>query len=197
MAAHPLPVIADVFRTTLNWTNVSVGTPAANVLHFKTSSSGKSEQEVFDCLDAHVVQAMWDWAAVGSHVATVDIIKLDGASGTHTFTTGNPAKWSGGGTGEPLPQVAGLLKLQTGLRGRSKRGRIYIPFVGEGETLHGDMADADLVGPAWTTFANAIASDATTPTALGVASYKNADWNQATSIVAEIRSATQRRRQHR
>lgn len=190
MPRRPLPTIADVFRVTLNW---HVGTrprPAHNVMHF--SAPGKNESDVFTIIDTNVHVAMFDWVSAAAVVDSVDIIKLDGSSGSHTHTTGSPAKWNGGGTGEIIPQVAGIIKLQTGLRGPSKRGRIFLPWVGEGEQSNGQLLDVSTVIGAWTTFAN---DCATAGAALGVASYKNADWNQAINLVGETTTATQRRRQ--
>jgi hypothetical protein len=184
----PLPVIADVFRVTLTWA-AGGSRPAQNVMHFE--APGKDEGDVWTALNAHVTAGMWNWASSSVGVSTVDIEPLDGTSAATTHLTGLPAKWSGAGSGDVIPQVAGLIKLTSGLRGRSKRGRIYIPFVAEGQQAFGVLLDAAAVSTAWGTFANAMATDGV---ALGIASYKLSSWVQATTVTAETTAATQRRR---
>jgi hypothetical protein len=191
MPRRPLPIIADIFRVTLNWEDTGAG-KAHNVLHF--SAPGKTESDVFTTIDAHVTQQMWDWAATTEVVESVSVLPLDGSSATTVHLTGSPAKWTGGGTGQPLPQVCGIIKLETGLRGPANRGRVFIPHVGEGETAVGALSDITTVSTAWVAFANAMA---TAGVALGVASYKNVDWHQAINVGGGSRTATQRRRQHR
>lgn len=189
----PLPTITNVVRVTLNWT--SGGAPLAhNVLHFHDEAGERQAGDVYNEINDNVTQAMWDWAFTGIHVASVDVIFLDGSDATDTFTTGNPAKWTGGGTGNGIPQVAGIVKFKTGHRGRSHRGRIFIPYVGEGEQDNGALIDVSAVQEAWETFR--IDMDAVA-LPLVVASYKLASKDPVTSLVAEARTATQRRRNHR
>jgi hypothetical protein len=193
----PLPVIADVHRVALDWQDSQSGFSATNVLHFKTAVAGRSPLQVYTCLNAHVTQAMWDWVSGTAIVTSVTITPLDGVSAAAVFNTGSPAKWTGGGLGQSIPAVAGLVKLLTGLRGPRHRGRIYVPFVGEGEQAGGQLIDVAAVTAAFQAFATACIADATTSMALGVASYVHSDWNQATTIVGETTVGTQRRRQRR
>lgn len=184
----PLPVIADTFRVALNW-----GTPgtrhAVNVMHFAGVTS--TPQDLMDSLDASVTTAMWDWAATGVSIHSVDITPLDGASATQTFSPATPAHWSGGGTGNVIPQAAGIVKFTTDLRGRSYRGRIFIPYVGEGEQDNGNLIDVAAVQTAWSNFKTAMAVE-TNPMVL--ASYKLSTAELVTGVFAEGRTGTQRRR---
>jgi hypothetical protein len=193
----PLPIIADVFRCVLNWTDPGAPQGAHNVLHFKTSVAGRTPLQVFTCLDAHVTQAMWDFTTTNAFVTSVGITKLDGVSAAEVFGTGSPAKWQGGGTGSGIPQVAGVVKLATGLRGPANRGRIFLPFVGEGEYANGTLIDVVASTNAWVTAAAAWIADATTPMALGIASYKHSNWHQVVNLATQARSRTLGRRLRR
>src|ERR1041384_2513624 len=136
----PLPVIADVFRGVLRWSNGGLGAHAVNVLNVHTNASGKTAQQVYTCLDAHVTASMWGFVSTGASVITVDILPLDGSSATQSFSTGGVAKWTGTATGETIPQVAEIIKLQTGIRGPSHRGRIYLPFITAAEQGNGGFS---------------------------------------------------------
>lgn len=188
-----LPVIADIFRVTLNWNYAAGVFDAHNVLHISCPTG--DESDVFTAIDAQVTQAMWDWVSGSAVVESVDVLALDGSSATHNHTV-TGSKWTGGGLGTGLPQVAGLVKLQTGLRGPRHRGRVFLPFVGEGEVAGNTLIDVAAVTTAWDNFANALIANSPTM-ALGVASYAHADWNQATGIIGESKTATQRRRNDR
>lgn len=200
----PLPVIPDTFRCALRWT-ASGGQTAVNVMHIGTAVSGKTPLQVFTCLDAHVTEAMWDTAGGSASIGSVDITKLDGTSATVTFPTGSPAKWSTAGAGDYVPALAAILKLQTGLRGRNHRGRLFLPFVGEANNVNGAMptAEATAVTAAWHTFQLAIIADATTSCDLVVASYDRrhagagAEATAVSALGMEVTLGTQRRRQGR
>src|SRR5262249_41995151 len=122
---------------------------------------------------------------------------LDGSSATQSFTTGGPAKWKGTETGEEvIAQMAMLVKIQTALRGRSHRGRIYLPWVSEGSQTAGVIGPTIVAAAqtAWTAF---IAAMNTADAEVGVASYKHASWQPCTVAAVESFGGTQRRRQPR
>jgi hypothetical protein len=152
-----------------------------------------------------VTSGMWDSVISGASIVTVDITPLDGTSATQSFTTGGGAAWSGSSGGEMIPQVAVLVKLQTSLRGRSNRGRVFLPMTAETAAGAGFVAGGEdvTITNAWTTFANALPADATTPADLVIASYDRrhagagAHATNVTAITCELALATQRRRQTR
>jgi hypothetical protein len=90
------------------------------------------------------------------------------------------------------------VKLQTGLRGRSFRGRVYRPFAAEETCSDGflDPANVLLLQTAWENFIASLAADAYSDT-LVVASYKLATKDPVVNVVAEHALGTQRRRQTR
>lgn len=200
----PLPVIPNVFRVALEWDNLA-GQTAVNVIHIKTQASGVTPAAVFTCLDAHVTANMWDTTSDNSGITTVKITPLDGSSASADFLTSRPARWAPAGSGQAVPNVAVLVKLQTPLRGRDNRGRIFLPFTGESSISNGivDAATVVTMTTAWNTFADDIDADGTTPMDLGVASYDRrhagagAHFNAASAITVEGVAGTQRRRQSR
>lgn len=191
----PLPVIADVNRVVLGWTCSGLTSQnAVNVLHF--SAPGKTPAEIFTAFDTNVTAAMWGPVSNTARVQSVDITPLDGSSATLGFVPANVAKWTGLTTGDPIPNSCGLVKLETALRGRSYRGRIYLPDISESATAVGAFTSTLVTNTtnAWVTFANAMA---TAGIALGVASYKLSTWHQVLNLALEETMATQRRRLQR
>lgn len=193
-----LPVITNVWRCTFNW-SVAGGQLAVNVIHIRDESGAATAGDIFTAIDAAADQAMWGAQTDGASVHQVDLLPLDGVHATSSFPTGSPAKWTGGSGGTTwTPQNANLIKVTTGLRGRSHRGRVFLPFVDESAGSDGVMLSATVtsVTAAWQDFDDDL-SAGTPSLSFGVASYKLAQFNEATSILAESLFGTQRRRQGR
>lgn len=189
----PLPVIPLCHRVTLKWSDTDSGRSAVNVFHIQTNTA-QTPLQLYTTINSLVTQAMWDWASGTAAVDTVTILPLDGVSAGVEFATGRPAKWTGGGLGQSIPQVAGLVKFTTGLRGASHRGRLFVPFVAEGEQDGGRLIDVAAVATAWATFNAALLATGAAPK-LVVASYHLGSATVVTAISAEALTATQRRRQ--
>lgn len=191
----PLPIIADTYRVALTWSDARFPTAAINVLHFR--KGGSSAAALYTSLDANVTAAMWGFQSSDSKVNRVDITPLDGTSLTVQNSTGTPAKWSGnGGVKDATPQAAAILKLTTALRGRTNRGRIYLPWVRE-DAVTAAVLDSTLLAStqtAWATFITALSGAGFK---LVVASYVTSVANDVTATRIEQRLATQRRRNKR
>lgn len=194
----PLPVIANVHRCALEW-GLGSSQHAANVIHVHTTAGVATTAQVYACLNRNVTAAMWSSVGGSASVTDVNITPLDGVSPTTDFPTGSPAKWTGPGGGQTTPAVATLVKLTTDLRGRSHRGRVYLPFQSEAAEADGALNPATQTAAqaAWTTFLVDIASDATTPMTLVVASYLLGSARNVQTVTVEGMLATQRRRQGR
>jgi hypothetical protein len=191
-----LPVITDVYRVALHWQSNVAGT-AANIFHVKGPHAGyPNSPAVFTCIDAHVTSALWTFVSSNLTLDQVAITPLDGSTATHIETVTPSAKYSGQSAGEAIPNMANIIKLQTNKRGKSYRGRLYLPNVGEPDQTNGKLATAKVptTTTAWNTFMTAIGTDATTPLTLGVASYKLSTFEAALSCLCEPTAATQRRR---
>lgn len=176
---------------TFNWTFTNF--TAANVLHFGTI--GGTESELATIIRSHLTDAMFKVIANDGHITSFDIIKLDGSSATVHQVDGSP---QGGGTvsAQPIPNTGPVVSLKTGLRGRSHRGRVYLPGVAESVFSGGliSQGDADDIGDGWFAFIGACASDDVT---LVVASYALATATAVETLSVDARCATQRRRQTR
>jgi len=189
----PLPIIADTFRCAMEWSDLGT-LNAVNVIHVK--APGKTATQVGTEIDAKVTAAMWHTVAGSVAVDRLVVTPLDGSSAQFVLNTGRPAKWQGAAGSQSIPAVSSIIKLGTALRGRSKRGRIFLPFVPESLCLTGRLPSADVATStaAWVAFANALVADAY---ALVVASYKLAASEQVINLACEPVLATQRRRQQR
>lgn len=191
----PLPVIADVFRCSFEWTNSDTGLSATNVMHF--ANSGATPADIAADIDASVTATMWSPCDNHSHVREIDITPLDGTSVTFPFVTGSGAKYSGQQTSHSIvPQACSLIKLLTAKRGRSYRGRVYIPWTSEDGMTNGhtDPANVAILNTAWHDFWTAM-SAAGSP--LVIASYKLATAENVIASVCETFLATQRKRNAR
>jgi hypothetical protein len=188
-----LPVITGAMRVTLNWTD-DLGGTAANVIH--VDDGGHNTTTVFNSLAAHVVQDLWSYTSNHLRVTSVAITPLDGHSATNTFGTGSVTGWTGSTTGDPIPQMASIVSIRTALRGRSHRGRIFLPGVSEAQQSNGTLNSSGIASwqAAWTTFLAALTSDGN-PMAL--ASYKLASLFPITGVNCEGKAGTIRGRMTR
>jgi len=182
-----LPVIPGVMRVTLDW-QLSTGPNGHNVLHFAGIGS---EADLFAALGANLTGDMQAAMSSASGLIGIDILPLDGASGTTSHTLDGTS--TGLASGDPLIAPAAIISLFTGLAGPRHRGRVFLPFPGEGAvnsgfvlgTVRSDMQDA------WEAFRVAMAAD---DWPLQVASYTHADTNDVTAVAARSVLGTQKRR---
>jgi hypothetical protein len=191
----PLPVINDVFRCSFEWTYGTSTLAATNVLHFR--ASGLNPATLATALDAHITTAMWSFQNTNSKVAQINITPLDGSSVTFPFVTGGGAKYTGSGGGlDMMVQVCNIVKLVTGKRGRSYRGRLYLPWVAEGKQTDGtlDATTVTACDTAWIAFHTAMTAAGAD---LVVASYTLATAEDVVGVIVERSVATQRRRVQR
>jgi hypothetical protein len=149
-----------------------------------------------EALDDAVTSALWNTVSSNAHVDHVSITPLDGTSATASFTPVVPAAWVGGRAGDTIPNMATIVKLTTGLRGRDRRGRMYLPFLPEGSQADGTITDVNLAAmqTAWTALLGTLTAD---NWALVVASYKLSHDAPVLSVLCESVAGTQRRRQSR
>lgn len=191
----PLPVISNVYRAAFTWTNTDTGFSAVNVMHFK--KSGSNPAALATSLAGAVHQDMWAFQGSHSHIREVDITPLDGAGVTYPYITGSGTVWSGSdGSNDHNPQVANIIKIVTAKRGRSYRGRVFLPWVCENLQANGVLDSGTLatVQAKWVAFATTMTGDGWDQV---VASYLHATSEEVIGYLAERQTATQRRRQKR
>ena len=184
-----LPIITDVFRVAFNYTGTAGH--ATNVMHFRNSTD--SPATIAADIDAKVTSTMWSFMPNTSKLDSVDITPLDGVTPTYTLTGINQL---GNTDGQPVPAVCAVLSLRTAVRGRSSRGRLYLPWVSE-NVMNAGVLDGTVQGvyaAAWDTF---FESMITSGSQIVVASYKLASAEDVINIIANPTVATQRRRQQR
>jgi hypothetical protein len=182
-----------VFRVALTWIETTSGQIAVNVIH--TLHAGSTAAAEAAVVDAAAPTTMQRIATSGAIVQDIAVTPLDGTSATvHRATTGGG--WGGQMSGDWIPNASPVISLQTGLRGRSHRGRVYLPFCAETAISDGRLVSpnsANLV-TSWIAFqANLVSAGSQ----LVVASYKTSSAHAVTGITCLAAVGTQRRRQTR
>ena len=188
-----LPVIANVIRCAIHWSNVGgTGVPASatNVLHFRTTT--ESEKDLSDKIAFNLGTYAGDALAVLSsafQLTEIVATKLDGTSGG---VVSSYTGVSGQSSGQFIPQGCEVMSLATGTRGPQGRGRIYIGPVAESAQENGGLivGSAD-PGGGWNSFMDAMALDGAQ---LVVASYKHVIARDVVHIGGDPYLHTQRRR---
>ena len=191
----PLPVITNTYRLAMLWNDSDVGN-AVNVMHFRKASS--TPADLYAAWHDDLQDSMFESVHSNARIVQVDILPLNGTSPTVSFPTDylTNSKLAGGCSGQAIPAQATGLTFRTAKRGRSYRGRLYLPWVAEGCSADGviDGSTIDAVNTAWGTYLNLVASDGWQAV---VASYRHATAEDITEVVTHKKVRTQRRRQDR
>jgi hypothetical protein len=195
---HPLPVIANVFRVAYNWKESGTGQAAVNVIHILDTTATATPADIASNLDAATENLMWSQQVPTASVVDLGITPLDGVHATQHFAPATPGAWVGQNGADWTPDVAIIIKLSTGLRGRSHRGRMFLPFCNKAVVVAGAISGGTAGN--YTTAFQEFMSDLNTGAKnleLVVASYKLATAAVVTSLICEQQVGTQRRRQGR
>jgi hypothetical protein len=127
--AHPLPVIPNGFLVTQRITSVPELHDMDNVFCVlcSASTSGPDIADAFADAYAATFDAVRSSAMV---LGTTSVLPLDGITPTGTFVTDKTGDTGGHNTGTPMPNACAFgITWQTAHRGKSYRGRSYIPGV--------------------------------------------------------------------
>lgn len=148
----PLPVINGVVRAAQSGVT-SNGTPWVNVYHCRLNAGGTPTVAQLNTLDALFDNLIFsttytgggpllNYCGNGLSWTLSSYLPLDGTSATSTRVH---ARAGLGGAGDVLPaQSSAVVKLRTGLRGRSHRGRLFLPpWVEAHNDLGGHIPTAD------------------------------------------------------
>lgn len=146
------------------------------------------------------IQTAWNTNAVHvsqnwgpNDVTIIDLASISNPEFNESLTG------AGGGAGDELPrQCCVLTTFYTNLRGKSFRGRQYMPGIIEGQQNNGQITGA--LQTDWSGFWAAIQSSLqadTVPLDLAVISRKRSESNPVTSIIVHTKVRTQRRRGNR
>jgi hypothetical protein len=187
----PLPTIEDTFRVTAVWNQVS-GVSPRNVFHVGCTSGDVTE--IGRVIGQSFQDGQWTSVRTGFSIVSMEILPLDGTSGTVTVTDDSWGPHGGSSTGDMVPEAALCVKFGTSLRGPAHRGRIYLGPLGESEIDSGVIqGDVDAVAAAWAAWAEAMITDPLEVVHV-VASYKHATRTIVGSYRGDLQQATQRRR---
>jgi hypothetical protein len=198
----PLPVIPGVVRAAVTG-NLPSGTQWANVVHFRyaggASSPGPAE---ITALHAKLTR-LWSGAAYGAgtawlthsqtSVTTTNVVYyvLNGTAVAEERAFVAAGSLS---TGLEPPEVAHVLTLRTATRGRSYRGRVYLPPVCVVRLdTNGNLGSTALNG-IQTQWSGLQADLNTIQWSMGVASYLRSVFTDAISATMDVRPDVQRRR---
>ena len=188
----PLPIIGNVFRCAFQWVGAS-GLTAVSVLHVRNDTG--TDAEVFAAIDAASDVEMFGALNSSTNCIATTITKLDGTSAGSVWPA--PTGFSGAGSGEAIAQAACIVSFGTGQRGPRGRGRVFLPFVAEGEQQAGFIAGSRVtsVTDAWAQFVIDMATD--DDQQLCVASYVHADEHDVTSTICKNVTGTIKARNDR
>jgi len=186
-----LPVIADTYRITLNW-STQAGVAPRNVFHVR--SSGNTAAAIGALMESEFESTMFAGMASQFALLSLDVLPLDGSSAT--LVHGMTRSITGDSSGDFVPSTAAVCSFRTAQRGPRGRGRMYIGPCTEGVQTDGILSGtvASSGAAAWAEFMTDLAA-ASPAAALVVASYKHADAHDVTSLIYELILGTQRRRQ--
>ena len=164
-------------------------------MHFDSDPGNVST--LLDDIEASWTANQLKSMTVESRLTTLVATPLDGTSASLSRTLPNSAPYIGGvASGTSSPQVATLVKLQTDKRGKSHRGRIFLPFTAEGAQNDGKLDTTPLANlqTGWSSF---VTDMGTAGEALVVASYRLESFEPVTQAIVESFFGTQRKRQPR
>lgn len=162
-------------------------------MHFR--SSALSASEVGALLVASATESMFAPMVSTAGAATASITPLDGISATEEYGLEVPP-FVGGTTGDWVPAASVIVSLYTTKRGRSYRGRIFLPFIGEAAISDGilETPSPSTLNDAWVDFLSAMLAGGAP---IVVASYKLAVATNVNATITQSFLGTQRRRQTR
>ena len=198
----PLPVISQVIRAAMRGTCVG-GQKWQNVLHFHRTAAGAWSGADIIALDAVLVK-LWHVNYAGGGGA-LDILQNSAQTwddtvytpldGTSASTTINSARAGAAGGASLPPEVSLVATLRTAKRGRSYRGRVYMPPFTQAQTTtlgYASSACLTFVTVQWNGFASDLAVNG--PGTLVVASYLHSTSELVTGITVDNKFDVQRRR---
>lgn len=137
-----------------------------------------------------------DASGNSSSIDTLFVTPLDGVTASTSYPTGSSGKWVGTQSGDMVPATAAVIKLTTTLRGRSHRGRVFLPFITETAQTNGKLLTG-ITGVLQTAWGNFLVALGISGIEWVVASYKLSTAQVVNNVLAEQALGTQRRRQTR
>lgn len=164
-------------------------------MHFSISSD--DPVTLFNAFQTASASRPWFQTTSDSVIHSVDITPLDGVGMTESFATTGTLGWVGNAvSGDVAPQVAVICKFLTNKRGRSYRGRMFMPWAAENVISNGKLVPASLTA-GQTAISSWWGALTTAGAILQVASYTHGTSEPVTAVQVESLLGTQRKRQFR
>jgi len=192
--------IGDIFKLAVVWKTVDERSTFVNTFHYRQETPLVFDEPGEDLVQAFISEALPAYRAMVTSIAQVVQYSVYGITNPLYIYEESPAPVAGLVSGEALPlQNAAIITWRTGLAGRSRRGRTYLPPTGESQQNGGVLLASFL------TLMNSFAEDASLLNPLTVnpliATWQLGVWsetyqyfNPVTSHIARQTIATQRRR---
>lgn len=192
----PLPVVADVYLARLVFADANAPREAVCDLYFKDTVGSQTGDDLFTDFAASVRRDQWAFQKTTTKLTNLKTTKLDGTAATRDHLTDSNVKWTGQSAGELILQGANVVTVRSGFRGRSRRGRIYLPWVAEDVQSNGILSSANVTA-AQTAWGSFMADMVTAGWAPHVVSPLHGDSVAAVSYTVRPYLKTQRRRARR
>jgi hypothetical protein len=201
--ARPLPVIANTWLVSQRLSQPSELHDMRNVFCIQdlagAATTAAMAESFADVYVANLLPVMSSGVVFGA----TDMIKLDGVSSVNTIATDSVGQTGGHATGNQAPELLAFgITWQSGVRGKSKRGRSYLPGLSTDQLL--DLRARALTTTAFTALQTAASgfvaggpADPTTPWILTVLSRKLGTAQAIVTGRANPNAVVQRRRYER
>lgn len=192
----PLPTAPGIMQATMIGSDQDTGREVVNILHVKVAAV--SLTTINDLADVMVPSWQDYFVAATAAQYQTGTIRIDSLDLAHPFfeerTMTAPIGVRGNSAG---PQISYLIKLNSGLRGRGKTGRIYLgpaqaPNL-EGNNSRTTAAFRAAVDANMVTFQDALAG-MTSPGTLAILHRQDGTSTPVNTLEVEVQVATQRRR---
>jgi hypothetical protein len=197
----PLPIISHVCRAAVTGA-CPPGGRWANVWHLNFSGGGWPTSTDIAAMEAILLRIYsgsdytsghpyFTFANANTTIDKITVTPLDGSAASTIFTPGVSA--SSGNTPLGPAEVACVLSMHTPFRGRSHRGRVYLPPVYVSQ-LNGGVFSTAFINYILAQVAGAQTALGGANWSIGVASYKTTAFNSATAFTIDTLPDVQRRR---
>jgi len=168
--------LGDIYRLAMRWQHVTSGDDVVNVWHFQQNSLLILDTPAEDLLQAFTEEVITLYSGLTSPLYLLDLITVRQITGgIEIFEIGASTLGERGTTATGLPgQVACVVSWRTGLAGRRRRGRTYMPPAAEEDLNAGRWIAGYVAGV--TNFGNGMVTGMATAT-IGHASWLFGVWS--------------------
>ena len=126
--------VGDIFKLAVVWKTVDERSTFVNTFHYRQENELVFDEPGEDLVQAFITDALPSYRAMVTSIALVVQYSVYGITNPLYVYEESPTPVAGLVSGEALPlQTAPIITWRTGLAGRSRRGRTYLPPTGESQ----------------------------------------------------------------